>query len=143
MKIEGLKKYRDRNREGRFGDLPPMVRREAEQWLFELCKPWRERRSLPGYVYGILCGQAKRLARTTPEERSKWGRSMRAKKGGYAVQRRYKLEGRNPTACATHMSKCIRETRKQRQKEAEERTRLGQPEPSRHGFTQGCNPFWD
>jgi hypothetical protein len=133
--IEGLTRYRNRNPEGRFGDLPPLLRRKAEQWLWNLCKPWRERRSLTRWRYGILCGQARRLARTTSEERSKWGRSMQAKKGGYAVQRQYRNEGRNPTARATHMSKWIRKTRKLRREQAEERARLGLPEPPRHGFT--------
>jgi hypothetical protein len=141
MRIEGLKKYRSRNREGRFSDLPPKMRREAEHWLWKLCKPWRERRSLPTWRFAILCGQARRLALNPPT--SEWGRSMMAKKGGYAVQQRYKLEGRNPTARATHMSKMIRKTRKLRREQTEERIRLGLPQPSRHGFTQGCNPFWD
>jgi hypothetical protein len=141
MRIEGLKKYRGRNPRGYFEDLPSEVRRRAREWLHLLCKRWRG--NLPRWRFAILVGQAKRLARTTPEDRSQWGRSMRAKKGGYAVQRRYKVEGRNPTTRATHMSRWIRKTRKRRQQEDQERLRHGLPEPSRHGFTQGCNPFWD
>jgi hypothetical protein len=66
---------------------------------------------------------------------------MLAKKGGYAVQRRYRQEGRNPTARATHMSKWIRKTRTLRSKQAEERALLGLPEPSRHGFTNMEYPW--
>ena len=142
-RIEGLEKYRNRNREGMFADLPPMVRREAEHWLWKLCKPWRERRSLHAWLYPILCGQARRLARMTPEERSQWGHSMLAKRGGLAVQRKYRREGRNPTAKATHMSKCIRRDRKRKREQEEERKRLGLPEPPRHGFAVGCNPWED
>jgi hypothetical protein len=137
MRIEGLRRYRNRNPEGRFGDLPPLLRCEAEHWLWKLS---RKHRSLPGWLYAILCGQARRLALNPPT--SEWGRSMRAKKGGYTVQRRYKFEGRNPTARARHMLKWIRKTRKLRHEQAEERARLGLPEPARHGFTNMDYP-WD
>ena len=46
-----------------------------------------------------MVGQAKRLALNPPN--SAWGRSMHAKRGGLAVQRRYWLEGRHPTTHAT------------------------------------------
>lgn len=143
MGIPELRRFRGHNRGGRFSDLPPVLRRTAEKWLFKLCQRWLHRNDLPGWRFAILCGQAKRLARTSFEERSKWGRSMHAKRGGYAVQRRYRDESRNPTARATHMSKCIRLSRKKRQEEAAERRRSGIPDPPRRGFAIGCNPWWD
>lgn len=54
---------------------------------------------LPGWRLGILIGQARRLALNPPT--AAWGRSMLAKRGGYAVQRAYRAEGRHPTAKAT------------------------------------------
>ena len=44
---------------------------------------------------------AKRLALNPPT--SAWGRSMLAKRGGLAVQRKYLLEGRHPTEKATQV----------------------------------------
>jgi hypothetical protein len=52
-------------------------------------------------LHRLYVGQAKRLARISPEQRSAWGRSMLAERGGLAVQRSYRLEGRRPTANAT------------------------------------------
>jgi hypothetical protein len=51
------------------------------------------------WLYGILCGQDKRLTLNPPS--SGWGRSVHAKRGGYAAQRRNPVEGKNPTARAT------------------------------------------
>jgi hypothetical protein len=56
-------------------------------------------RTVEPWLYAILCGQAKRLVRNPPT--SAWARSMRAKRGGYAVQEQYRAEGRHPTARAT------------------------------------------
>jgi hypothetical protein len=62
-------------------------------WLhYFMQKGKRERGSVPRWLFAIYIGQAKRLALNPPT--SAWGRSMRAKKGGYAVQRRYRREGR-------------------------------------------------
>lgn len=83
MRIEGLKKYRGRNPWGYFKDLPWEARRRAQRWLWHFCQRWG--RNLPGWRFAILVGQAKRLALNPPT--SAWGRSMRAKRGGYAVQR--------------------------------------------------------
>jgi hypothetical protein len=127
MRIPQLAKYRNRNPNGYFEDLPFRVRECAYQWLFRFRQKWGA--NLPPWRLAILIGQAKRLALNPPS--SAWGRSMRAKKGGYAVQRKYRLEGRNPTAHATHMSKHIRQARKRRKREAEERARLGLPSPER------------
>ena len=41
---------------------------------------------MPLWRRAILIGQAKRLASMSDDERSAWGRSMLAKRGGYAVR---------------------------------------------------------
>jgi len=46
---------------------------------------------------------------------------MNAKKGGYAVQRRYRMEGRHPTEVATLVHRANARMRQ----DAEERKRLG------------------
>lgn len=101
MQIEGLRKYQRRNSRGAcFAGLPPDVRGCAHRWLERFVSRRRARGKLVrGWVFGILVGQAKRLALHPPT--SEWGRSMRARKGGYAVQRKYTREGRNPTDRAT------------------------------------------
>jgi hypothetical protein len=96
-RIETLRKYQGRNPQGYFEDLPWPVKRQAQHWLWHFCKRWE--RNLPGWRFAILVGQAKRLALNPPT--SEWGRSMLAKRGGHAVQRKYRLEGRHPTAPAT------------------------------------------
>ena len=102
MKIQALRKYRGRNPNGMFQDLPPQLRMAAWHWLGKL-KAQRKAKGLntPRWVYAILVGQAKRLAKTSAEERSAWGRSMLAKRGGYAVQRKFRQEDRNIQAYAT------------------------------------------
>jgi len=72
----------------------------ARQWLSYLL--WRRRKQGKHtrlWTFALLVGQAKRLTLNPPT--SEWGRSMRAKKGGYAVQRKYQIEGKHPTAAAT------------------------------------------
>jgi hypothetical protein len=72
---------------------------------------------LPPLALRALVGQAKRLALMSDEERSAWGRSMQAKHGGYAVQRRYWQEGRigpdHPAHKAAQVSAAQRKWRKQ------------------------------
>jgi hypothetical protein len=99
MKIVSLQQYRGRNRKGYFQDLPWEVRNRAYQWLYRLCSKWD--RDLPAWRFAILVGQAKRLALNPPT--SAWGRSMLAKRGGIAAQRKYQQDGRNPTQLATRM----------------------------------------
>jgi hypothetical protein len=55
---------------------------------------------------------------------------MNAKKGGYAVQRRYRAEGRDPTRKATH----VRLAKLKAKAAAERRREVGLPPPSRHRF---------
>lgn len=77
---------------GRGGDpytkLPPPM---AYRWMHRFCERWRG--DLPGWRLAILVGQARRLALNPPS--SAWGRSMLAKRGGLAVQRKYRREGRH------------------------------------------------
>jgi hypothetical protein len=99
MQIEGLKKYRGRNPNGYFQDLPWEARQRAYAWLGRFCEKWGS--DLPPWRLAILVGQAKRLALMSDTERSAWGRKMLAKRGGYATQQRYRAEGRHPTRHAT------------------------------------------
>ena len=129
MRIEGLRKYRDRNPRGYFADLPWEVRQRAQMWLHRFCERWGH--DLPRWRFAILVGQAKRLASTSPEQRSAWGRSMLAKRGGYAVQQRYRDAGRvghkHPAHRAAAVSASRRKWRAEQQAEAQERERLGLP----------------
>lgn len=120
--IPGLKKYRGRNFKGYFEDLPWDVQRAARGWLWRFCRKWG--RDLPGWRFAILVGQAKRLALNPPN--SQWGRALLAKRGGRAVQRLYRYQGRNPTEAATREHQARAEARRRR--------KLGLPEPSRHAF---------
>lgn len=128
MKILSLEQYRGRNPKGYFQDLPWEVRNRAYQWLFRLCSKWG--RDLPAWRFAILVGQAKRLALNPPT--SAWGRSMLAKRGGNAVQRKYLLEGRHPTIKAIQIRLA-----KQRRKKVDDQS----PE------TRRCRiihvPLWD
>jgi hypothetical protein len=97
MRIAALEKYRRHTPAGYFLDFTPAVRRSAYRWLDRFCKRWRG--DLPGWRLAILVGQARRLALNPPT--SQWGRSMLARRGGLAVQRKYRLEGKHPTERAT------------------------------------------
>ncbi|MFZ3214196.1 MAG: hypothetical protein WA188_22040 [Terriglobales bacterium] len=114
MRIEGLRKYRGRNLRGYFQDLPWGVRQRAHAWLSRFLK---RHPHCPLWRFAILVGQAKRLALMSDQERSAWGRSMMAKQGGYAVQRRYRQEGRigpdHPAHKAAWFSAAERKWRKQ------------------------------
>jgi hypothetical protein len=88
-----------------------------------------ERGSVPQWLFALYVGQAKRLALNPPSY--EWSRWMNAKKGGYAVQRKYRAEGRHPTEKATYARLAALNVRR----EAERRKRLGLPPASRHGFT--------
>jgi hypothetical protein len=102
MRIEGLKKYQAAGRGKFFVDLTVGQRACAIQWLRRFINRRRAQGlPLPPWLRAIYYGQAKRLALHPPS--SDWGRSMRAKKGGYAVQIKYRCEGRNPTAMATYI----------------------------------------
>ena len=123
--IQELKGFQGRNPDGYFEDLPWDVQRSARMWLWRFCqRAKQERGSVPAWLYAIYCGQARRLALNPPT--SAWGRSMLAKRGGKAVQRKYRYDGRNPVEAAIR----ARQTKAQ----ARRRRKLGLPEPTRHRF---------
>jgi hypothetical protein len=98
VRIPNLEKYR--NPKGSyFQGLPRETQYEAYRWLDRFVKRWRG--DMPSWRLAILVGQAKRLALNPPT--SAWGRSMLAKRGGLAVQRKYLIEGRHPTQRATQV----------------------------------------
>jgi hypothetical protein len=97
MRLFALEKYRGRNPKGYFEDLPWEVRNRAHQWLHRFVSRWGH--DLPSWRFAILVGQAKRLALNPPS--AAWGRSMHAKRGGLAVQRKYWIDGKHPTGPAT------------------------------------------
>jgi hypothetical protein len=114
MKIKGLQHHRRPNQRGYFDEMPFAVQQRASEWL---CRLMKRHPYCPGWLFPILLGQAKRLARMSEEERSAWGRSMHAMRGGYAVQRRYWQEGRigpdHPAHKAAEVSAAQRKWRKQ------------------------------
>jgi hypothetical protein len=123
--IPGLKDYQGRNPRGYFQDLPWDVQRAARMWLHRFCERARRVRGcVPGWLFAIYVGQAKRLALNPPSY--DWSRRMNARKGGYAVQRKYRHEGRHPTESATKA--------RQNKAKARRRRKLGLPEPPRHWF---------
>jgi hypothetical protein len=81
---------------GPFASLTWQQQRTAEQLLWKFCHRWGN--DLPPWKRAILVAQAKRLAPHPPD--SAWGYRMLAKRGGLAVQEKYRREGRNPTAAA-------------------------------------------
>jgi hypothetical protein len=87
-----FKRHPRRHRRHLFDDLPYEAQREASSRYLRSCQKWG--RDLPSWRRAILIGQARRWTMTSQEERSQWGRSMLAKRGGYAVQQRYRREGR-------------------------------------------------
>ena len=126
MRIAALERYR-RNRIGYFQDLTPTLRASAYRWLDRFCKRWRG--DLPAWRLAILVGQARRLALNPPT--SAWGKRMLAKRGGLAVQRKYRLEGRHPTERATRRRLQKLATKKREEAEATERASLGLPPADR------------
>jgi hypothetical protein len=124
-RIPSLKKFQGRNPNGYFQDLSWPIRQRAYRWLHHLCaKGKRERGAVPQWLFALNVGQAKRLALNPPGYQ--WSRWMNAKKRGYAVQRKYRREGRHPTEAATR-ARLIKN-------EARRREELGLPEPTRHRF---------
>jgi hypothetical protein len=127
MRIPKLAAYTHRNPDGYFQDLPWEIRTRAYQWLDRFCKKWAG--NLPSWRFAILVGQARRLALHPPT--STWGRSMLAKRGGLALQRKLRLEGKHPTAFATRCRVMKQNARKRALAEAEIRVSLGLPTPAR------------
>jgi hypothetical protein len=101
VKIEGLKR-KPKREGGKFDDLPYELQERAKYWLKRILdKRRRLGKKRTGWVYPLLVGQARRLAKNPPT--AAWGRSMAARKGGYAVQQQYRMEGRDPTAKASRV----------------------------------------
>jgi hypothetical protein len=119
-----------RRRGPMFDGLSPQQEREAYRLLAKFlgCHP-----DCPRWLYPILVGNARRLAINPPS--SAWGRSMRAKKGGKATQRRYLMEGRtgqnHPAHYAAIVSASNRKWRRQQREDAERRKCMGLPPPAR------------
>ena len=127
-RIPELKPYQGRNPEGYFADLTREQKQAAERWLWRFRQRWG--RDLPRWRFAILVGQARRLAKNPPT--SAWGRTMRAIRGGLAVQRLYRREGRDNPIELAHL---VRKNNARMRREAKERERLGLPPRARHGFT--------
>jgi hypothetical protein len=122
-----------------FDDLPIKLRWEAERQLARLCDRWRG--NLPGWRRAILIGRARWLALNPPT--SEWGRSMLAKRGGYAVQKLYRRQGRigpkHPAHKATVVSVRNRRWRKEKEEAEQKRMALGLPPPTRNKIL----PWWE
>src|ERR1022692_1058444 len=127
MRLSQLDRYRDRNSNGYFHDLPLDIRISATQWLDRFCNKWAA--SLPPWRFAILVGQAKRLAIHPPTP--SWCRSILAKRGGRALQRKLRLEGKHPTAHVTCCRVLKQNARKRMLAEADMKARLGFPPASR------------
>lgn len=128
MRIRELEKFRKRRPAGSyFEDLPWEVQQRARRWLWKFTQRWK--RNLPDWRFAILVARARWLSLNPPT--SQWGRTMRAKLGGYAVQRKYTQEGRHPTAAATEARKWQRIAAKRTKTEQQRRKRLGLPDPPR------------
>ncbi len=67
----------------------PTRPRSAEQWLAIFLSRWGD--DMTPRRLASLKGVASRLAKSPPS--SSWGRSLRARKGGLARQRRLRIEG--------------------------------------------------
>src|SRR5258708_1176043 len=115
MRIEGLRKYRGRPS---IDDLPAPMRSEASNCYSSFLRSINEQgKFTPQTTRAILVGQAKRMAHTTPEERSRWGRALLAKLGGLRVQQLYRETGRvgdaHPSRIASRVSAARRRSRKE------------------------------
>lgn len=75
-----------------FEDMVEPFQSAARMNFERLCRRWRH--NLPSWRKAILAGRARWLAVHRPD--SAWGRSMRAKRGGYAVQEKYRKQGHHP-----------------------------------------------
>ena len=125
MKIAHFARRPRRYKKHQFDDLPLEERWRAEGWLGEFCRRWKG--DLPTWRLAILAGQARRLARTSPEQRSQWGRTMLAKRGGYAVQRSYVVKGRTGAKHPAHRAARVSASRRRLRKEERVREALGEP----------------
>jgi len=126
MKIAALENYH-RRPAGYFQDLTPTLRANAYRWLDRFCRRWRG--DLPAWRLAILVGQARRLALNPPT--SAWGKKMLAKRGGLALQRKLRIEGKHPTERATRVRLQKLEAKRRAKTVAEQRATLSLPTPAR------------
>jgi hypothetical protein len=132
MRIEALREFRGRNPHGYFTDLPWETRQRAYEWLNKFVTRRKARFGhVPLWLFAIYVGQAKRLALNPPTVA--WGRRMLAKRGGYAVQRRYRAEGRVGKLHPAHYAARVSASKRRWNKTVEERQQQG-IRPRRHGF---------
>jgi hypothetical protein len=113
MRIDGLRAPRKRPPPD-WSDLPPDARSRAWRRFKELVARARRLGPVPPWHIGILAAQARRLGKQSAAELSSWGRSMLAKRGGYAVQDSYVLERRmrpHPARKAWLKSAAVRKRR--------------------------------
>jgi hypothetical protein len=105
MAIEELRKQQRRHARGEyFGHLPLERRRRAWQWLKRMLVRARARgKRLTPRRLGAMVARATSLSGMSSEQLRAWGRSMRAKQGGYAVQRHYRAHDIHPTRKATYV----------------------------------------
>lgn len=138
MRIPGLKEYRGRNPRGYFQDLTWEEQQRAHDWLhFFTQRAKRERGSVPPWLRAIYVGQAGRLARTSPDERSAWGHRMLAKRGGLAVQKSYRDGGRVGKLHPAHKAARVSASNRRLRKKAKERGPLTESERHSFGNLQG------
>jgi hypothetical protein len=89
---------------------------------------------------GIWVGQAKRSACMSAADRTAWAKRMRAKKGGYAVQRLYREQGRTGARHPAQKAMRVRLARQQRQRDGSDGRPLAAPAPVR-AFDDGRREF--
>jgi hypothetical protein len=130
MRISQLDNCRNSKHSRDFRDLPLDARAHAYRWLELFRERWGS--DLPPWRYAILVGQARRLALHPPD--SAWGRRMLAKRGGLALQRKLRAEGRHPTAHATRCRVLKQNAKRRAIAEAEVRASLGLPPPARVSY---------
>jgi hypothetical protein len=115
MAIVGLDRFQKRGERHVFEDLPYPQRAAAEEWLRRLMAKGRaERGRVLPWLRAIYVGQAKRLASTDTHA---WGKRMLAKRGGYAVQRLYRKQGRTGPRHPAQKATRVRLARQQRQRD--------------------------
>jgi len=134
MRIEGFRRRRRPYRDRLYDDLPPGLRLRAQQWLDKFCKRHKRRLASERWLYPILVGQARRLARTTPEQRSQWGRRMLGRLGGLRVQRLYLYQGRTGKEHPAHKASRISATHRRWRKDEKLREAIGLPPKTRHKY---------
>lgn len=132
VKIPHYARQPRRYRKFLFDDLSPEVAHRAEGWFSEFYRCHRDELATKRWLYPVLIGQARRLAMTTPEERSQWARRMRAKLGGLRVQQLYREQGRTGAAHPAHKAARVSAARRRMRKEEKLREAMGLPPKPRH-----------